>query len=265
MSFLGSLVSGVFGLGGQAIQNKNEEKRAQQEYERQKEFAQNSIQWKVKDAENAGLHRLAGIGTNATQYIPTSGGSDNTSQAMAEIGQGLGDAIGNSKQRRMMIEGTQLDLESKRLENENKRLQNMQIMQTMGQNTLSNLSNTSPIGLTGDLSGQGTTAGAMAGKIPTQGVYGVDRKPANETRFVKSPEGYWHITPSEEMQDYYSESMLANIFQGMRNAFNPTIGSQLQKQIADFLTEKGELNPKTQKVKKWFSPVVGWQFRVENK
>lgn len=36
----------------------------------QKEFAQNSIQWKVNDAKQAGLHPLAAIGAQGTSYTP---------------------------------------------------------------------------------------------------------------------------------------------------------------------------------------------------
>lgn len=263
MGFLGSVVGGLFGLGSQAMANKQQEKQSQVEYERQKEFAQNSIQWKVKDAENAGLHRLAGIGTTATQYIPTSGGSDASPQIAQEMGQGIGDAIGNSRVQRQSI---QLDLESKKLENENKRLQNMQIMQEMGQATLSNLSNKAPIGLTpgSGLEGQGTTAGALAGKIPSESIYGVTPKAEDETTFAKSPAGFWHITPSKDYRDYYSENLFANIAQGMRNAYNPDarFKKNMEEKLKKKLQDEGGFDPKKHKLEHKFTLGEGHTWKV---
>lgn len=43
----------------------------QQEYERQKEFAQMGIRWRAADASAAGLHPLAAIGGGGSSYSPT--------------------------------------------------------------------------------------------------------------------------------------------------------------------------------------------------
>lgn len=263
MGILGSLLGGVMGLGAQSMANKAQAQENEKNYERQKEFAQNSIQWKVQDAEAAGLHRLAGIGTTSTQYIPTGGGTDSSPQIAADMGQGIGDAIANSRVQRQSM---QLDLESKKLENENKRLQNLQIMQEMGQNTLSNLSNTSSMGLgnsTG-LSGQGTTAGSIAGKIPSESIYGVTPKPEDETTFAKSPAGFWHITPSEKYRDYYSENMFLNIAQGLRNAYNTeaSFKNYMQKKLEKKLKDEGSFDPKKHRLEHKFTLGEGHTWRV---
>lgn len=93
-SSIGKIAGGVFGgpvggaiggaLGG-ALDDKKSYKRsqaqtyqsreheaavAQREYERQKEFKQNDIQWKVADAKKAGLHPLAVLGSASSPYTP---------------------------------------------------------------------------------------------------------------------------------------------------------------------------------------------------
>lgn len=43
---------------------------ARENIRNQREFAQNSIQWKVNDAKKAGIHPLMALGNNATSYTP---------------------------------------------------------------------------------------------------------------------------------------------------------------------------------------------------
>jgi len=53
------------------------------EYERQKEFAQNSLQWRVADAKAAGLHPLFGLSGGSSSYSP-----------VAVVGQGSSVSVG---------------------------------------------------------------------------------------------------------------------------------------------------------------------------
>lgn len=63
------------------------------EYKRQKEFAQNAIQWRVADATGAGLHPLAALGMPVASYSPevVGGGSSGSFEGM---GQNLARAMG---------------------------------------------------------------------------------------------------------------------------------------------------------------------------
>lgn len=60
-----------------------------------KEFAQNSIQWKVADAKKAGIHPLAALGSQGSYFSPSSvsGGDYGEGQAQAGIVQGLGQML----------------------------------------------------------------------------------------------------------------------------------------------------------------------------
>lgn len=95
----------LLGLGGKLIDTfmgskKAEENNAtqlaiaEQNRQMQKEFAQNAIQWKVKDAETAGLHPLAALGAQVSSYSPVSVGDLATpSTDFGGMGQSIGRAL----------------------------------------------------------------------------------------------------------------------------------------------------------------------------
>lgn len=102
------------------------------EYARQKEFAQNSIQWKVRDALAAGIHPSIAIGGVGSSYQPSSyvGGGDSSSfdatQSLLEGGVDIARAFAAkaSEQEKAMMA---LQLESAQLDNEIKRTQLRQL------------------------------------------------------------------------------------------------------------------------------------------
>lgn len=67
-------------------------------YEHSKEFAQNSIQWRVADAKAAGLHPLAALGAASASYTPSSyipgddrgSSDDHVGRGLENMGQGVG-------------------------------------------------------------------------------------------------------------------------------------------------------------------------------
>lgn len=67
----------------------------QQNLDAQKEFAQNSIQWRVQDAQKAGLHPLYAIGGQVPGYTPSSSFSTNSmGESIAQAGNALGHTMG---------------------------------------------------------------------------------------------------------------------------------------------------------------------------
>ena len=97
----------------------NSEALMQREYERQKEFAQNQIQWRAKDAEKAGLSKFAAIGGNS-YYTPSYSGSSSgfsTGDAVANAGEAIGK---NLSLYAMMSQKEALD--GQKLENDKRRL-----------------------------------------------------------------------------------------------------------------------------------------------
>jgi len=95
-----AIAAGSSLLGGYLSNKANEKNNAanlanaQKQYEQQKEFAQSGIQWKVKDAEAAGIHPLYALGANTISYAPQSVGSNpNDFGFLKETGQNIGRAI----------------------------------------------------------------------------------------------------------------------------------------------------------------------------
>ena len=78
-------------IAGGLLSDRNARKQQAQEQALQREFAQNSIQWKTKDAKAAGLHPLYALGSGATPYSPTTY-SSSMGPALASAGQSVANA-----------------------------------------------------------------------------------------------------------------------------------------------------------------------------
>lgn len=104
-SIVGSVIGAAGGLAGGLISNASQNQLAQQNYQAQKEFAQNGIRWKVADAKAAGLHPLAALGAQGYTYNPVMvGGSDlglsAVGENLANMGQGIDRAMSAKQQAR---------------------------------------------------------------------------------------------------------------------------------------------------------------------
>lgn len=88
LSGIGNIAGSVLGFMGAKDKNKQAQELANQEYMRQKEFAQQGIRWKVDDAHAAGVHPLFALGASTSSYAPQSIGLENE---MAHLGKGLAD------------------------------------------------------------------------------------------------------------------------------------------------------------------------------
>lgn len=98
-------------------------------YEHQKEFAQNSIRWKVADAKAAGLHPLAALGAQGTGFSPSfqmgQGQSGDDYSWLGQAGQYAGRAMEakmtereRAQQQALRDKDTALNLENKQLQND---------------------------------------------------------------------------------------------------------------------------------------------------
>ncbi|AXH78003.1 MAG: DNA pilot protein [Microviridae sp.] len=111
--------------------DKTAARQDQLNYERQKEFAQNSLQWRAADAQKAGLSKFAALGGGA-YYTPssTTSSSFGTGDAVAAAGNAVGQGIANYAlyAQREALTGQKLDNELKKtqLKAANLELQNQQ-------------------------------------------------------------------------------------------------------------------------------------------
>lgn len=93
-SAVGSVAGGVLGLVGSNNSAANAAAINRQNYEAQKEFAQNGIRWKVADAKAAGLHPLAALGAQTSSYSPSAVVGDSPDYSfLRDAGQGIGRAV----------------------------------------------------------------------------------------------------------------------------------------------------------------------------
>lgn len=130
---LGDIISGGAKLIGgfldrDAAKDANAQKiqLAQMEYDRQKEFAQQGVRWKVNDALRAGVHPLFALGASTSSYSPQAIGVEKESigSALADMGQDVGRAVtatmspkekvATAARETIMLEGMQLDNDIKR-------------------------------------------------------------------------------------------------------------------------------------------------------
>lgn len=124
---LPQILAGAAQVAGGLLQNAANKKARAQEYEQQKEFAQSGIQWRVADAEKAGIHPLYAIGAQTTSYAPQSVGGQDYS-FLGDAGQNIGRAIdatrsNPAKAEALALTASQIQLEGLKLDNDLKRAQ----------------------------------------------------------------------------------------------------------------------------------------------
>lgn len=116
------MLPALLSAAGSVAQHFAGEQAANKQYKQQKEFAQSGIQWRVKDAEAAGIHPLYALGAQTTSYAPVSVGGGNFAEAGQNIGRAIdatrsnpakADALANTASQ-IQLEGLQLDNEIKR-------------------------------------------------------------------------------------------------------------------------------------------------------
>lgn len=117
---LGSILGAVGSLAGSLLGKKSADKNIKL----QKEFAQNSLQWKARDAEKAGISKVFAMGAPTTSFTPSSVGGDFS--FLGDAGQNIGRAISASQTpqgqagaipraaQAVQLEGMQLDNEFKK-------------------------------------------------------------------------------------------------------------------------------------------------------
>lgn len=88
-----SAAANIFG-GNSAAQAAKE--ASYLDFQRQKIFAQNAVQWRAEDAKAAGIHPLAALGMAGTQYTGFAGSPDPRGAGIAAAGNNIGKALANA-------------------------------------------------------------------------------------------------------------------------------------------------------------------------
>lgn len=114
---IGTAVSAGTSILGNLMNKDTVAQTNKQNYEMSKEFAQNSIQWRVADAKKAGINPLAALGMNAS-YAPSAQASTSGDYGLSAAGQATGKAMQSMAFRQMeaQLEGQLLANQEKALE-----------------------------------------------------------------------------------------------------------------------------------------------------
>lgn len=118
---LGSIIGGIGSLLGGLFGSSSQEKANEENIKYQREFAQNGIQWRVADANKAGIHPLYALGANTVSFAPSSVGSNALGEGIANASQEIGRAItaqGTKADRAIQATMAKLALQRAGLENE---------------------------------------------------------------------------------------------------------------------------------------------------
>lgn len=134
-SVAGPVVGSAMNLLGGAISDSRSAKASQASwdanYNAQKEFAQNSIQWRVQDAKKAGINPYAVVGGQSVGYTPQDiSRTQDFATGISRAGNILADTLGQ-----LQLATAKEDLKSKKLDNDKKSVElvNEVMKKNMGQ------------------------------------------------------------------------------------------------------------------------------------
>lgn len=117
---LGTILSTAANVVGGLLARKSTKDANKENIAQQREFAQNSIQWRAEDARKAGIHPAFAMGAPTMSFAPSSVGDSSMPAAMASMGQDLGRAfdVTRSGQQKMDARVQSLTLTRMQLEND---------------------------------------------------------------------------------------------------------------------------------------------------
>lgn len=222
-----SLIGGLFGKKSakkqQAAAIAAQEAQSNREYARQKEFAREAIQWKVRDAKRAGVHPLYALGANTVSYAPQSVGgvgyNDPLPGAIADAGQNIGRAIDSGLNSDQRIQHRLNMLSVQRAELENTKLASeIALMSQPG---------TPPPPSTPGavIPGQGGIEVTPSKQVSTSvGIPWSEATPTPEIKFAWTPHGELAAVPSQAISEGLESSWMASLGYGLRNHVLPTLG-----------------------------------------
>lgn len=203
-----AIIAAGASLAGGILGNSSKQSAQRREYERQKEFAQNGIRWRVADAKAAGLHPLAALGVNTTSYSPQAVVGDD--YGLSSMGQDIGRAIEAKQTRDERKAAADLQQDLAWLQVENMRLQNQQLRQEMDMTALQYIDSRNAVkkqqqvppmpSITGPVMVQDTTSKYSSGAFGKVGV-GVQMIPS-EQEYMKRP-GVGAAQPTELREVLY--------------------------------------------------------------
>lgn len=90
---IGELISAGANLLGGWLSGNRQDAAAEKQAALQREFAQNGIQWKVNDANKAGINPYYALGASTASYSPVSIGDGGIGKGLSDASQDIGRAV----------------------------------------------------------------------------------------------------------------------------------------------------------------------------
>lgn len=268
---LGGAALSTFGRSGGGYSGPDPLTMSMLNYQHQKEFAQNAIQWRVQDAKKAGLHPLAALGASPLGFSPSfSGGIPSSSDwdysamgdAIGKMGQNIGRAVeaqATEDERAAAADYTnkarELDLENKQLQNDTLR-QNIVDRATAAVQALAHQPGTPPamqrMSSTGAGSGETITGQAQSypnAKTENKPAEVVSSMPGNthieagvhpDVAYDDAGNGTRAIMRSDKAQNALEDDALGSIAWNLRNRLLPSIADIGNPPPASELPDKGK-------------------------
>lgn len=228
--------SGILNYVGAHNANETNASIAQQNIALQREFAQNGISWRVRDAQRSGIHPLYALGASTTSFSPVSVGAVNEMSGVASSLQSMGQdvsraaAANRSPTDRVAAVATTQELTMNNLRLENAKLQN-----DILRNKVSQL-NSGQLGPGGPeeeanllIPGQKNTAGinpepmkiAPAGSAPSGEAGAIA-----DMGWSRTSTG-WAPIPSKDVKERIEDNLIQEGMHAYRNNILPSFGHNL--------------------------------------
>lgn len=195
---------------------------SREEYERQKEFAQNSVSWRVQDAKKAGLHPLYALNASAASYSPQAAVGDD--YGLSAAGNSFADIYSRSpskaekamqQQQRLLndaqLASTKLSMEAQKADILKTKAETSLIRSQIGSSSFGGSNNSFSAPVPSNVPGQSLNGSSAAAALDTHHVltsgdpnvksrtraFGFD-KVASQLQFELKHDGTVAIRPSKE-------------------------------------------------------------------
>jgi len=230
MGFFGDIIDGikdVVGIGSSVASQFSGGRSADDAFDMnaalQKEFAQNGVQWKVRDAKAAGVHPLYALGAPPTSFSPIGlFGDSGTAEHLATMGQDVSRAAVAGSSQRSRVSGAVDALQ----------LENMGLQNDLLRSQIARL-NSGQVGPPSPPGAESAFASALHPLVdvqPLQPNATDPRSPEKEVghvsdyTFAKTPTGL-AIVPSVDVKQRIEDNFIPEIFWSLRNNLMPNIDS----------------------------------------
>lgn len=128
-NIIGAGIGAAASLIGGRMASRSQESQTAANIAQQREFAQHGIRWRVDDAREAGVHPLYALGAQTHSFQPSAIGGSPMGSALADAGQGIGDAIARTQTRSERSQVQQQAAQMGHLQLTRARLENQLIQQ----------------------------------------------------------------------------------------------------------------------------------------